>query len=87
MVHMFGKRDVTLESRVQRIFAEYLDLDIDVDTEVIETGIIDSIAFVQLLFALENEFGVKVGVASLDLEDFASVARIAQFLSAATEAA
>ena len=84
---MFGKRDVTLESRVQRIFAEYLDLDIDVDTEVIETGIIDSIAFVQLLFALENEFGVKVGVASLDLEDFASVARIAQFLSAATEAA
>lgn len=84
---MFAKRDVTLESRVQRIFAQHLDIDIDVETEVIETGVLDSIAFVQLLVALENEFGVKVDVASLDLENFASVARIAQFLSAASEAA
>lgn len=79
---MVGKVDGGTELKVLQIFSEALQLEVDLDTEVIETGILDSIAFVQLLVELEAQFGVKVDVASLDLEDFASVSRIAQFVSA-----
>jgi acyl carrier protein len=40
------------------------------------------VAFVQLLVGLEQEFGVTVDVAALQLDDFRSISRIAQFVAA-----
>jgi acyl carrier protein len=37
---------------------------------------------VQLLAALEQEFGVTVNVATLELDDFRTISRIARFVSA-----
>jgi acyl carrier protein len=53
-----------------------------VDTDVIAGGMLDSLAFVQLLVSLENEFGVKMNLADLDLDDFSSVSNIARLVSA-----
>lgn len=66
-----------VESRVLRIFRDTLDLDVDVDTDVIGGDLLDSLAFVQLLVSLEDEFGIKVELSRMDLDDFSSAASIA----------
>ena len=72
-----------VESRVHRIFRDGLELDVEVDTDVIAGGLLDSLGFVQLLVSLENEFGLEVSLAEMELEDFSSVSRIARLVTAA----
>jgi acyl carrier protein len=55
---------------------------VDVETDVIDNGMLDSVAFVRLLVGLEQEFGVTVDVAALQLDVFRSISRIAQFVAA-----
>jgi acyl carrier protein len=76
-----------VESSVHRIFRESLELDVDVDTDVIAGGMLDSLAFVQLLLALEEEFGVKVDLSDLELDDFSSVARVAHLVATSAKGA
>jgi acyl carrier protein len=71
-----------MEMRIHRIFVDQLALQVDVETDVIDNGMLDSVAFVQLLVGLEQEFGVTVDVAALQLDDFRSISRIAQFVAA-----
>lgn len=78
---MIAEADRDTQSKVHRIFVDRLEVDVDVDTDVIESGILDSLAFVQLLIELEQEFGVKIDVATLELDDFSSVSRIARFVA------
>jgi acyl carrier protein len=56
-------------------------------TDVIAGGMLDSLAFVQLMLALEEEFGVKVDLSDLDLEDFSSVTRVAHLVTASAKGA
>jgi acyl carrier protein len=53
---------------------------VDPTMSLLATGIIDSLAFVSLLLAIENEFAVSIDVNSLDLEDFQSVERMTRFI-------
>lgn len=76
-----------VEATVHRIFRDSLELDVEVDTDVISGGMLDSLAFVQLLLALEEEFGVKVDLSDLELEDFSSVANVARLVTASAEGA
>lgn len=78
---MIANVDAAVASEVHGIFRDELELDVGLDTDVIESGVLDSIGFVQLLVALEERFGVTVDVADLELDDFSSVARIAEFVS------
>ena len=50
------------------------------DTDVFETGLLDSIGFVELLAALEQEFGFVVQLEDLEVENFRSVRAIAAFI-------
>lgn len=66
------------------------NLNVDVpsaDLDLIETGLIDSLTFVELLLLLEEEYGVTVDVADLVLDDFRSVQRIAAFITSRTVSA
>ena len=76
-----------LELRIHKIFVDQLALQVDVETDVIDNGMLDSVAFVQLLVGLEQEFGVTVDVAALQLDDFRSISRIAQFVAAGPDEA
>lgn len=67
--------------RVQRLFVETLNVEVpSPDTDLIEGGLLDSLALVELLFALEREFAVTIPLESLDIDTFRSVGRIAQFI-------
>jgi D-alanine--poly(phosphoribitol) ligase subunit 2 len=76
-----------VESRVHRIFRDGLELDVEVDTDVIAGGLLDSLAFVQLLVSLEEEFGLEVNLAEMEIEDFSSVSRIARLVTSGRDAA
>jgi len=71
-----------LETRVRRLFAERLNLDIpSTDTDVIDTGLVDSLMFVEFLAQLEEIFGVSVALEDLALDNFRTVSRIARSLA------
>lgn len=75
-------RDNEMQDRIARVFSGLLKLDIQsVDTDLFESGILDSLAFVELLLQLEREFGVTTSVEDLELDNFRSIARIAEFVS------
>ena len=73
----------SLHDRITRLFLRALNLDIpSVHTDLFDTGALDSLAFVELLVQLEQEFGVTTSVDELELDNFRSIARIADFLMA-----
>jgi D-alanine--poly(phosphoribitol) ligase subunit 2 len=67
--------------RLTRIFAEKLMLEVESpETDLLDSGLLDSMSFVELLLNLEQEFGVQVAIETLDLENFRSISRIAQLV-------
>jgi D-alanine--poly(phosphoribitol) ligase subunit 2 len=74
-----------LTERIKRLLTQTLHLDIpSADTDLFDTGVLDSLAFVELLLRLEQEFGVAVTVDDLEVDTFRSVNRIAKFVWART---
>lgn len=70
-----------LRERIANLFSDALKLEIpSVDTDLFETGVLDSLAFVELLLQLEREFGVTTSVEDLEVDNFRSIARIAEFV-------
>ena len=67
--------------RVQRLFVETLNVEVpSPDTDLIEGGLLDSLALVELLFALEREFAVTIPLENLDIDSFRSIRSIAELL-------
>ena len=73
-----------VSARVQRIFAETLNIEVPSDeTDLIEAGYIDSLALVELLFALEREFSVSVPLDELEIDNFRNLQSISELVAAA----
>jgi acyl carrier protein len=71
----------TVQRRIAHWFRECLHLEIpSPETDLFETGVLDSLAFVELMLHLEQEFGVKMTLDHVEIDNFRSVARIAAFL-------
>jgi len=70
-----------LKARITRIFAERLNLDVpSADTDLFESGALDSMAFVELLARLEGEFEIEVALADIAMDNFRSIETIADFV-------
>jgi methoxymalonate biosynthesis acyl carrier protein len=70
-----------LHERIAGIFSAALNVEVpSADTDLFEAGLLDSLAFVELLLRLEHEFGVTTAVDDLDVDNFRSIARIAEFV-------
>lgn len=73
---------VTEEERVRAIFAERLGLLIPTaDTDVIASGLLDSLAVADLILSLEEVFGIDLDVAALSIDDVRSVASITKLVT------
>ena len=71
-----------LAQQISALFAEKLHLQVpSVDTDLIDTGLVDSLTFVEFLAQLEQEFGVQVSLQDLDLDRFRTVTPIAAFVA------
>lgn len=72
-----------LRERIAGVFSSALHLDVPgFDTDLFDTGVLDSLAFVELLLHLEREFGVTTAVDDLEVENFRSIDSIADFVAA-----
>jgi acyl carrier protein len=72
-----------IERRVTDLFVGKLGLDVPSrETDLFETGALDSMAFVELLALLEEEFGVRVTLDDIELDAFRTIERIARFVAA-----
>jgi acyl carrier protein len=73
-----------LAPKVRAIFAETLNIDVPSDeTDLIDAGYIDSLALVELLFAIEREFAVSVPLDELEIDNFRNVRSISELVAAA----
>ena len=71
----------TVQRRIATWFLEGLHLEIpSPETDLLETGVLDSLGFVELVLHLEKEFGVKITLEQVEIDNFRSVERIAAFL-------
>jgi len=73
-----------IEEKIKEfISSEFLDGDkslLDSQTDLLESGIIDSIAFFRLVVFLEESFNIRVPDEQLFAENFQSLERICQFV-------
>jgi D-alanine--poly(phosphoribitol) ligase subunit 2 len=73
--------DTSVADRLARIFPDALHIEAPaIDTDLFDTGILDSLAFVELLLRLEQDFGVSVSVDDLELDNFRTLGQIARFV-------
>jgi len=75
---------VSIEERVQTILNQRLQVDPpDPNEDLFQAGILDSLSFVDMLLALEEEFSIHVALDQVDLDDFRSVSRICNYIDKA----
>jgi D-alanine--poly(phosphoribitol) ligase subunit 2 len=70
-----------VEERLSGLFCEKFGLDIaSVETDLIETGVLDSLKLVELLLELEQLFEMKIPLNDLEIDTFRSIAHIADLV-------
>lgn len=70
-----------IESRLVALIRDRLSLAVPAtDTDLIESGLLDSLALVTLIAALEESFACELPLDDFDLDNFRSVDRITEFL-------
>ena len=73
--------------RLGALFVESFHVEVpSPDTDLLETGILDSFQFVELLYELEQRFGFRIKIENIDLDDLRTLSRIARLVAANGEA-
>ena len=74
--------------RLGALFVESLHIEApSPDTDLFETGILDSLQLVELLVQLEQRFGFKIKIDDIELDDLRTLAGIAALVAAGTSGA
>ena len=67
--------------RVTTLIHESLQIEVDrIDVDLIESGILDSLALVELIFQLEQEFGVTIRLEEMSVERFRTISSISELI-------
>ena len=70
-----------LHGRIAGLFGEKLNVEVpSAVTDLSETGVLDSMAFVELQAFLEKEFEIKVGLDDLEIDKFRTIRKIVKFV-------
>ena len=71
-----------LVGEIRGIFAQRLAIEVESPAvDLLDTGLVDSVTLVELLLMLEEQFGVNLPLEDLEMEDFRSLARIADLVA------
>jgi acyl carrier protein len=67
--------------RITRVLRDTLGVEVpSPETDLIETGLLDSLALVSLLAEIEREFGFELPLDTLEVDDFRTVATAAVYV-------
>lgn len=69
--------------RLGAVFVESFHIEVpSSDTDLLESGILDSFQFVELLYQLEQQFGFRINIDDIDIDDLRTLTRIARLVAA-----
>ena len=51
------------------------------DTDLMESGLLDSLTLVELMSSLEEQFGINISFDEVEIDNFRSARRIAEFVN------
>jgi acyl carrier protein len=72
---------MSLEARLNSLFTEKLNVRVPTpDTDLIGSGVLDSMQIVELIAQIELEFGLRIDLERVDFDDLRSLARIARLI-------
>ena len=72
-----------IHRQIVQLFAEQFQIEIpSTDTDIIAEGLLDSMVFVDLIMHLESMFELSIAIEDLELDEFRTVERMAEFLMA-----
>jgi acyl carrier protein len=72
----------TYRDRVSRLIQSVLHGEVPADdTDLIDAGLIDSLALVTIIAEIESTFRIELPLDDLDVDQFRSVQRIAEYLA------
>jgi len=78
--------NATIE-RLGALFTDTFHIEVpSADTDLLESGILDSLQFVELLLQLEQNFNLRIKIDDINLEDLRTLERIARLVDANSEA-
>ncbi len=73
---------INIHSNVLAIVRESLTVEnIDIEQDLIESGLLDSLALVQLMMALEDGFNITISPEELDIEDYRSIKTMSRMIA------
>lgn len=80
----FGDFDrMNLVSELNALFLNKLNVRVlTPDTNLLESGLLDSMQIVELRMQIEQQFGLHIDLKGIDFDDFCSFARIARLIEA-----
>ena len=68
--------------QISRLMLERVHIEVpSADTDLMELGLLDSLTLVELMASLEEEFGIHISFDEIELDNFRSVARMAEFVN------
>ena len=69
--------------RLGALFAESFHIEVpSPDIDLLETGVLDSFQFVELLLQLDRHFGFRIKIDEIELDDLRTLTRIARLVAA-----
>ena len=68
--------------RIIRLLSERVNVEApSADTDLMESGLLDSLTLVELMSSLEEQFGVHISFDEIEIDNFRSARRIAEFVN------
>jgi methoxymalonate biosynthesis acyl carrier protein len=72
----------TMVARISAVFSETMHVDVpSAETDLFDTGILDSQRFVELLLQIEQNFHTQINIENCELENFRCIDKIASFVA------
>jgi acyl carrier protein len=76
---------IELQNNIIWILSEKIHVEVpSVETDLMESGLLDSLTLVELMASLEEKFGISISFDDIELDNFRSVDRIAEFVGSQT---
>jgi acyl carrier protein len=73
----------SLVNDLTSLFRDKLFIDVpSAETDLIDSGLLDSLQLVQLLVQIESELGLRLPLDEIDLDDLRSLERLARVIAA-----
>jgi acyl carrier protein len=75
---------MSLEAQLDSLFIDKLNVRVPTpDTDLIASGLLDSMQIVELVVQVEQQFGLRIDLERVDFDDLRSLAGIARLIGAA----